>query len=141
MAQIERKHEILSEPLGDDLLQRRASDGWRPVGVVWERTVETAAAEPEATAVPYGLRISADCQRLEPAADEIGALIHMLRMVVDESSFASIAASLNERGYRTRSGEPWNQTTVFHMLPRMIEVAPSVYSSEEWAALRPQRRP
>lgn len=141
MATIERKHEVLSEPLGDDLLRLRATDGWRPVGVVWERTVEAATSEPDATAVPYGLRIAADCQRLEPAAEEIGALIHMLRMVVDERAFADIAASLNEHGYRTRGGEPWNQTTVFHLLPRMIEVAPTIYSSEEWAALRLQRRP
>lgn len=140
MAQVERKHEILDEPLTDEFLRSRAHDGWRPVGVVWERTVDAAAPPPEATAVPYGLRVSTDCRRLEPSAEEISALIHMLRMVVDEHSFADIAASLNEQGYRTRAGEPWNQTSVFHLLPRMIEVAPAIYNSEQWAALRAQRR-
>lgn len=141
MAQVERKHEILSEPLDDDLLRSRGRQGWRPVGVVWERTVDDAPAARDTTAIPYGLRVSADCQSLEPAADEIGALVHMLHMVVAERAFSEIADSLNEHGYRTRSGEPWNQTTVFHLLPRMIEVAPAIYSSEQWSALRQHRRP
>jgi len=138
MANIERKHEVLTEPLGDDLLRRRASDGWRPVGVVWERTVETAVETSGREAVPFGLRVGPDCSSLEPAPEEIGAMVQMLRHIVEERSFAQIADALNTAGYRTRAGDPWNQTMVFHMLPRLIEVAPSVYSSEEWLALKPK---
>lgn len=138
MPNIERKHEVLKRPLNDELLEERAGEGWRPVGVVWERTTEVPVESSEAHAVPYGLRVSQDCQTLEPAGDEIRAMIQMLRMIVEEQPFAAIAGSLNEAGFRTRAGEEWNQTMVFHMLPRLIEVAPNIYSSEAWQALRPR---
>lgn len=138
MSSIERKHEVLKRPLDERLLEERAGEGWRPVGVVWERTTDAEPDGVESQAVPYGLRVASDCQTLEPAAEEIHAMIHMLRMIVEEASFASIAASLNEAGLRTRAGGEWNQTMVFHMLPRLIEVAPNVYSSGAWQALRPR---
>lgn len=139
MAHVERKHEVLDTPLDQELLAAKAADGWRPVGVVWERTVEGAAPDETQEAVPYGLRIAADCQTLEPAVDEIQTMVQMLRMIVAEQPFAEIARELNDAGLRTRRGEEWNQTSVFHMLPRLIEVAPSIYSSREWIALKPAR--
>ena len=138
MPNIERKHEVLKRPLNNELLERRAVEGWRPVGVVWERTTEAPVDASETQAVPYGLRVAQDCQTLEPAGDEIRAMIHMLKMIVEEQSFAAIAVSLNEAGFSTRTGEEWNQTRVFHMLPRLIEVAPNIYSSEAWQTLRPR---
>ena len=137
MSNIERKHEVLKGPLDDELLAARAGEGWRPVGVVWERTTEIPVEPGDERSVPYGLRVAQDCRTLEPAGDEIRAMIHMLKMIVEEDSFAAIAASLNEAGLRTRGGEEWNQTMVFQMLPRLIEVAPNIYSSEAWQALRP----
>ena len=74
---------------------------------------------------------------LEPAVDEIKAMIHMLKMIVDDKGFGHIARELNESGFRTRQGGEWNQTSVFQMLPRLIEVAPSIYSSDDWLALKP----
>jgi hypothetical protein len=138
MSSIERKHEVLAGPLDEELLRQRAATGWRPVGVVWERTTDEPVQDQDARAVPYGLRVGTDCQTLEPAGDEIRAMIHMLRMVVEEHSFAQVASSLNEAGFRTRAGEEWNQTMVFHMMPRLIENAPNIYSSESWQALRPR---
>lgn len=138
MSSIERKHEVLKRTLDDRLLEERAAEGWRPVGVVWERTTEANVDVSETQSVPYGLRVASDCQTLEPAGEEIRAMIHMLKMIVDEASFADIAASLNDQGFTARDGSEWNQTTVFHMLPRLIEVAPNIYSSETWQALRPR---
>ena len=139
MARIERKHQVLTQPLDQELLRAKASEGWRPVGVVWERTVEgDDHLEPSLQPVPYGLRIGDDCQSLAPAADEIRAMIRMLKGIVDERPFSEIAADLNATGFHTRTGAEWNQSSVFHMLPRLIEVAPSIYSSEEWAVLRPR---
>ncbi len=136
MARIERKHQVLSEPLTEQLLQLKASEGWRPVGVVWERTVEGVEPDTSTEAVPYGLRVASDCSSLEPDAGEIDAMVHMLRGVVEEKSLSSIADALNHAGYRTRLGTEWKQTAVFHMLPRLIEVAPTIYSSEAWQALK-----
>ncbi len=137
MAKIERKHEVIDGPLTEELLHSKTADGWRALAVVWERTVEGEEEDASTQAVPYGLRVAADCATLEPAVDEIKAMIHMLKMIVDDKGFGQIAQELNEAGFRTRRGGEWNQTSVFQMLPRLIEVAPSIYSSDDWLALKP----
>lgn len=137
MAKIERKHEVIDGTLTEDLLRSKAQDGWRALAVVWERTVEGEEEDTSTQAVPFGLRVAKDCLTLEPAVDEIKVMIHMLKMIVDDKGFAQIAAELNEAGFQTRRGGEWNQTSVFQMLPRLIEVAPSIYSSDDWLALKP----
>lgn len=138
MPKIERKHEILTARLDDELLRLKASDGWRPISVVWERTVEGEAEEPGSQAVPLGLRVGSDCQQLEPDPDEIRTMLYMLKGIVDDEPFGAIARQLNEAGHRTRDGGEWNQTSVFHMLPRLIEVAPAIFNSDDWRATKPQ---
>lgn len=140
MPSIERKHEVLGERLDDELLRLKARDGWRAISVVWERTVEGEAdAEPtEPQAIPFGLRVAGDCQTLEPDVDEIRTMLYMLKGVVEDRPFGQIAGELNEAGHRTRTGEEWNQTRVFHMLPRLIEVAPNIFNSDDWRATKPQ---
>ena len=51
------------------------------------------------------------------------------------------AAELARRGFAMRNGSPWTQTAVFQLLPRLVEVGPSIYSSAQWAELRRQRKP
>ena len=138
MARLERKHEILSEPLTDAWVRSRSAEGWQPVAVVWERQVEGAAEACTRRHVPFGLRIADDCQHLEEDRTEVDAMVLMLRLIISEQPFSAIAVQLNDKGFRTRQGTAWNQTSVFHMLPRLIEVAPSIYSSSEWMALRPR---
>jgi hypothetical protein len=137
MPRIERKHEVLSERLDDELLRVKARDGWRAVSVVWERTVEGEAEEPENETVPFGLRVAADCQTLEPDAAELRTMLYMLKGIVEDRPFGEIAGELNAAGHATRTGEAWNQTAVFHMLPRLIEVAPSIFNSNDWRATKP----
>jgi len=50
--------------------------------------------------------------------------------------FSQVAQALNDKGYRTREGKEWTQSAVFEMLPRLVEVAPTILSTEEWEALR-----
>jgi len=45
-------------------------------------------------------------------------------------------SSLNETGYRTRGGKPWTRVAVFNMMPRLIEVGPRIFNSEEWEQRR-----
>jgi len=134
MPSIERKHEVLSERLDDELLRVKARDGWRPISVV---TVEAEVAEAEPQAVPFGLRVAGDCQGLEPDVDEIRTMLYMLKGVVEDRPFGQIARELNAAGLGTRTGEEWNQTSVFHMLPRLIEVAPNIFNSDDWRATKP----
>jgi len=135
MAKIERVRETLSTPLTPETLREKARDGWRAVAVEWQRNVdEDAPASGLPTEeVPYGLRIADDCHHLMEDPDEVAALTLMLAQIVADKPCSTVAGELNRRGFRRRGGSKWTQVSVFNMLPRLIEVAPRIYSSEEWA--------
>jgi hypothetical protein len=56
----------------------------------------------------------------------------MMELLGQDFSYASIVSDLNEKGFRMRNGGPWNRVAVFNMMPRLIEVGPRLFSSEEW---------
>ena len=62
----------------------------------------------------------------------------ILELIVQDLPFSKIASELNERNYRTRSGAKWDPISVFDLLPRMIEVGPRIFTSEQWAERRQQ---
>jgi Recombinase len=138
MPRIERVREVLSGPLSPSYIEMKTTEGWKPVVVVWEREVEGSAPEPAniAEPVPYGLKISEDCLRLEQDIVEKEALVVMLEMIVQDKPLSEIAEALNARGMRTRNNTKWTPGSVFDMLPRLIEVGPRVFSSEEWVVRR-----
>ena len=86
--------------------------------------------------IPYGLRISDDCQRLEVDPAENQALLQMMGMLVQDFPFSSIVSDLNEKGFRSRDGRRWTPVAVFNMIPRLIEVGPRLFSTEEWEIRR-----
>ncbi len=134
MAKTERIREILSTPLTPETLREKAKEGWRAVAIEWERGDERDASERlPVEEIPYGLRISEDCHHLMEDPDEVAALTLMLVQIVADKPCSSVAEELNRRGFRRRDGAKWTQVSVFNMLPRLIEVAPRIYSSEEWA--------
>lgn len=137
MPRVERIREVLAGPLTESYITRKAGEGWKPVVVVWEREAQGAAAEPAniTESVPYGLKISEDCLQLEDI-QEREALIVMLEMIIQDKPLSEIAESLNQRGFRTRHNSRWTPGTVFDMLPRLIEVGPRVFTSEEWVVRR-----
>jgi hypothetical protein len=65
-------------------------------------------------------------------------IVLMLELIVQDFPFSKIASELNNRGYRTRSAAKWDPISVFDLLPRMIEVGPRIFTSEEWAERRQQ---
>jgi hypothetical protein len=139
MAKIERMREVLAEPLTQADLDRRSAEGWRPVAIVWERSserIETVASANISEPVPYGLKISEDCLSLEEDIQEREALLVMLEMIIQDKPLSEIATALNERGLSTRHQTKWTPGSVFDMLPRIIEVGPRVFSSEEWVVRR-----
>ena len=137
MAKIERMREVLSGPLSQADLNRRSEEGWRPVAVVWERERTGADSSTNITEpVPYGLKISEDCLSLEEDIQEREALLVMLEMIIQDTPLSEIATALNERGLSTRLKTKWTPGSVFDMLPRIIEVGPRVFSSEEWVVRR-----
>lgn len=138
MARVERMREILPGPLTAAHIDQKSAEGWRPVAVVWERRVEDgqAGAADIFEDVPYGLKISENCLELEQDIHEKEALLVMLEMIIQDKPLSEIAEALNQRGFRTRHNTPWTPGTVFDMLPRLIEVGPRVFTSEEWVVRR-----
>jgi hypothetical protein len=138
MPRVERIREVLTGALTPAYLDQKAREGWEPVVVVWERTVE--GGKPESAniteQVPYGLKISEDCLQLEQDIQEKEALVVMLEMIIQDKPLTEIAESLNQRGFRTRYNNKWTPGAVFDLLPRLIEVGPRVFTSEEWVVRR-----
>jgi hypothetical protein len=60
----------------------------------------------------------------------------MMELLVQDFGYSSIVSDLNEKGFRMRDGRPWNRVAVFNMIPRLIEVGPRFFSSEEWEKRR-----
>ena len=109
------------------------------VSIEWRRELPDSEEPPEGgfnEDIPYGLRISDDCQRLEPEPAEHQVLMLMMELLVQDFSYSSIVSDLNEKGYRMRDGRPWSRVAVFNMIPRLIEVGPRFFSSEEWEKRR-----
>jgi hypothetical protein len=138
MAYFERIRDVIHGPLSTDLLQQRADAGWQAVSIEWRRELPGNAPEGwvDTEDVPYGLRLSDDCLRLEVDQQENQALLQMMELLVQDFAFSSVASDLNEKGYRTREGKLWSPVTVFNMLPRLIDVGPRVFSTEEWERRR-----
>jgi len=144
MSRTERIREAARSPLELNYFTERAAAGWRLVSLEWEREVpgETAAAPAQParklSPVPYGLRVSDDCQHLEENPLEMQVLKMMMEFIVQDFTLSRIATELNARELRTREGALWTQVSVFQMLTRVIDVAPEIHPTQEWAERRKQ---
>ena len=139
MAYFERMRDVVSGPFSQDVIQQRTAAGWQMVSIEWRRELpdsEAGISTAFSEEIPYGLRISEDCRRLEAEPTEHQALLLMMELLVQEFSYSSIVSDLNEKGFRMRDGRPWNRVAVFNMIPRLIEVGPGFFSSQEWEKRR-----
>jgi hypothetical protein len=139
MAHFERIRDVISGPFSPEVMRQRTAAGWQLVSLEWRRELPDSEAPTMgafAEDIPYGLRISDDCQRLEIDAAENRVLMTMMELLVQDFSYSSIVSDLNEKGFRMRDGRPWNRVALFNMTPRLIEVGPRLFSTEEWRKLR-----
>ena len=136
MSRIERKYERVSGPLSADHMKALAADGWKLVGLTWEREVPQGKGAGLEPVIPFGLRVAEDCSGLAADPFEIEALMSMLEMIIQDRPLTEIAGELNRRGSTTRDGSPWNPATVFDLMPRLIEVGSQVFATPEWAERR-----
>jgi Recombinase len=138
----ERIREALTNLPTLEYFQQRIQLGWRPVVVEWEREIHPDTGEPQpfTEEIPYGLRVSEDCLGLVENPYEREIITMAIDMVVEDCPLSRVAAELNQRGYQTRAGHPWTPSDLFSLLPRMIQVGPRLFSSEEWTSRR-QRMP
>jgi hypothetical protein len=139
MPSFERIRDIISGPFSSDLIPQRLTAGWQMISIEWRRERPDSDTPTEGAFgedIPYGLRISDDCQRLEVEPTEQQVLILMMEMIGQDFPYSSIVSDLNEKGFRMRDGRPWNRIAVFNMMPRLIEAGPRLFSSEEWKRLQ-----
>ena len=133
MAYYEKTRDVLDGPLTNDLLRQRGDAGWQIAAIEWRRELPgDAPIQTRVDEIPYGLRISDDCQRLEVDPEENLVLIEMMELLVQDFPFTHVASSLNEKGYRTREGKRWSAVSVFNMMPRLIETGPAMFPTQEW---------
>jgi hypothetical protein len=138
MARLDRIREKFTGPPEMDYLRERERAGWRLVAVEWEREIEAemAAPEPALEDAPFGQRVAGDCERLEDNPREMEFLLSMMELIIQDISITKVAEELNRKGYRTRKGTEWGPVAVFNMLPRLIELTPRIFSSDEWIERR-----
>ena len=68
MAHFERIRDVISGPFSPSIMEQRLAAGWQLVSIEWRRELPAEEAPSEGAfneEIPYGLRISDDCQRLE----------------------------------------------------------------------------
>ena len=118
-----------------EYLNERMAAGWRLVALEWEKPEEAGVSpieEKSVEEIPYGLQVSADCLRLVENPAERQIIILALDMIVEDCPLSRVADELNLRGFRMRDAQIWTPGALFNLLPRMIEVVPRLFVSEEW---------
>ena len=139
MAHFERIRDVISGPYSPEVMRQRTTAGWQLVSLEWRRELPESESPSEGAFsedIPYGLRISDDCQRLEIDPVENRVLMLMMELLVQDFPYSSIVSDLNEKGFRMRNGRPWTRVSLFNMTPRLIEVGPRLFSTEEWQQVR-----
>ena len=135
MAYFERIRDVMSGPFSPEIIRQRTTAGWQMISIEWRRELpdlEAPTDSPSSEDIPFGLRISDDCLRLEVDPIENTALLLMMDLLAQDFSYSSIVSDLNEKGLRMRNGKPWTRVAVFKMMPRLIEAGPRLFSTEEW---------
>ncbi len=124
-----------------EYLMQRIELGWRPTAIEWERDIVAPGEEHlYSEEIPYGLQVSADCTGLIENPKEKEVVTIALDMIVEDCPLSRVASELNLRGFRTREGKPWTPSDLFQLLPRMIQIGPRLFTSEQWVTRR-QRLP
>ena len=143
MANKQRIRETMKTLPTLEYLVERVEAGWKLSALEWERE---SAATPMSVSrqvveeIPYGLRVSDDCSGLVESEVERQIIITALDMIVEDRPLSQVADELNRRGHTTREGKMWTPSALFTLLPRMIQVGPRVFTSDEWVT-RKQRLP
>jgi hypothetical protein len=138
MAKVERIREMVTGSVDLEYVRQKTEAGWKLVAMEWRREIASDEAEQAIIVedIPFGLRIATDCSRLEEDPQERAVLVQMMDLIVQDYSITLTASELNKRGLRTRSGGFWTPVSVFKMLPRLIEVGPHIFSSDDWEERR-----
>lgn len=156
MSNSERIHEACNGSLDPKYVRERQEAGWRLVGVEWEREKVRQGVQPEEGAeghaarvarapvpedTPFGSRLIPEGSRMEEDPEEMQFLLSVMELIIQDISITKVAEELNRRGFHTRSGNPWGPVAIFNLLPRLVELTPRIFRSEEWVERRKRLTP
>lgn len=155
MPDFERIREACDGVLDAQYLRERQDAGWRLVGVEWEREARAQQAGPAGAAgpgsaesfvaaaqdPPFGTRVVPEGSALEEDPDEMQFLFSVMELIIQDISITKVAEELNRRGFHTRSGKAWGPVAIFNLLPRLVELTPRIFRSEEWVERRKHLTP
>ena len=136
--------DVIRGELTLEYFARKLSEGWKVRAIDWSREVNDAMSDSipsfspildAEASVPFGLHLTEN-KILQENPLESTVLLLILEQIVREKRIAEIAAELNKGGYTTRNGKPWSPADVFDLLPRVIEVGPSILKSNVWQERR-----
>ena len=68
-------------------------------------------------------------------------LFAVMELIIQDISITKVAEELNRRGFHTRAGNPWGPVAIFNLLPRLVELTPRIFRSEEWVERRKHLTP
>jgi len=143
MAKKERIREsVTGLPTLEHLLEKKEA-GWTLAALEWEREAASSpitGGQSVIEEIPFVLKVADDCSGLVENPFEKQIIITALDMIVEDCPLSQIADELNRRGFKLRDGKPWTPSALFVLLPRMIQVGPRVFTSDEWTTRR-QRLP
>ncbi len=109
MAHFERIRDVISGPFSSEIIRQRTTAGWRLVSLEWRRELpesESPSIGAFSEDIPYGLRISDDCQRLEIDPIENRALMLMMELLVQDFSYASIVSDFMKKVFGCGTENP-----------------------------------
>ena len=139
MAYFERMRDVISQPFSPEIIQQRTGAGWQMVSIEWRRELPDAEAPPDnafSEEIPLrpahlrGLQAPGGRTRRKPGpADHDGPTGTRLHVLGHRER--------SEReGIPPAQRHPWSRIAVFNMMPRLIEVGPRLFSSDEWEQRR-----
>ena len=91
VAHFERIRDVISGPFNSEIIGQRTAAGWQLVSIKWRRELPPMEALTEGAFsqdIPYGLRISDECQRLEIEPTENQALMLMMDLLGQDFSYS-----------------------------------------------------
>ncbi len=89
MAYQERIRDVVSAPFRPEAIHEHESAGWQIVAIEWRREVpapEAGHGMSHQKAIPFGVRLSDDCMRLEPDPDESATLLQIMELLGQDFS-------------------------------------------------------
>ena len=98
MAYFERVRDVLSGPFSSEIIDQRTAAGWQLVSIEWRRELPDSEAPSEGAwqeEIPFGLRISDDCKRLEVHPGENQVLLLMMDLLAQDFTYSAIVSDLN----------------------------------------------